>query len=296
MSDVRLHAFPDSLAFAAQLGRAIGVRAARVAVHRFPDGERLVRVRSPAGGHAVLVHALRDPDARLIETLLAADALRRAGAARVTLVAPYLPYMRQDRVFTPGEPISQRVVGALLARAFDRVLTIEPHLHRVGRLSTVLRGGRAVSAAPAIAAWVRRRGPDVLLVGPDAESLPWVRAIARLAGAPYVIGGKLRLGDHHVRLRFPVLPPCRRAIVVDDIASSGGTLATAARALRALGVPRVEAVVVHAIFAPGARARLRAAGVRTLVSCDTVLHPTNAIPTAPLLAAALGVARRARAC
>ena len=76
-------------------------------------------------------------------------------------------------------------------------------------------------------------------------------------------------------------------MIVDDIASSGGTLAAAARTLRRGGASRVDAVVVHAIFATRALTRIRAAGIRTLVSCDTIPHPTNAIRSLPLLATAI---------
>ena len=282
-----IHVFPDTDAWGRHLARAAGASCARVRVHRFPDGESLVRVRAPAGREAILVRSLHDPNAKLVEVLLAADALRRAGARRVTLVAPYLAYMRQDAVFRPGEPVSQRAIGACLARAFDRVLTVEAHLHRVRRLAdAVSRPSRSLSAAPAIAAWVRRTGAD-LLVGPDAESAPWLRAVGCAAGLPWVVGAKARLGDDRVRIRLPGVRPARRAVIVDDVSSSGATLATAARALRRAGVARVEAVVVHALFAPGALARLRAAGITRVVSCDTIPHPTNAIATAALVAAAL---------
>lgn len=272
-----------------RLAAASGIGAGAVRVHRFPDGESLVRVRWQGEREAILVCAMHDPNPVLIEVLLAADALRRAGARRVTLVAPYLPYMRQDRVFSPGEPISQRVVGALLGRTFDRVVTVEAHLHRIRRLSEVVPGAaRSLSAAPVIAAWLARGGRGTVVVGPDAESGPWVRAVARRAGLPCAIGVKQRLGDRRVRLRLPALPPARRAVVIDDIASSGATLAAAARALRAAGIARVDAVVVHAIIGPGAPARLRRAGISRLLSCDTLPHPSNALSVAPLLAAALG--------
>ena len=110
------------------------------------------------GVEAILVQSFNDPDRKLMPALLAADALRRAGASRVTLVAPYLAYMRQDRVFRSGEPISQRVFGQCLGRAFDRVLTVEAHLHRTHRLSDVTGRARSLSAAPAIARWLVRRG------------------------------------------------------------------------------------------------------------------------------------------
>jgi ribose-phosphate pyrophosphokinase len=283
----RVHVFPDDAPFGGRLARAAGLTVGRVAVHRFPDGESLVRVDHPRGADAVLVRSLHDPNAKLVETVLAADALRRAGAPRVTLVAPYLPYMRQDTVFAAGQPVSQRVVGAWLGRSFDRVLTVEPHLHRTARLAGVVRGGRSVSAAPALAAWIARVAPGALVVGPDEESAPCVRAVARAAGLPWAVGRKQRLGDHRVRIRFAGLPAGGHAVVVDDIASTGGTLAMAAQALRAGGVGRIDALVVHAIFAPGAVTRVRRAGIRRLCSCDTVPHATNAIGTASVLAAAL---------
>lgn len=283
-----VHAFSDSEAFGRRLARAAGLGYARVAVHRFPDGESLVRVRAPAGTHAFLVRSLHDPNAKLVETLLAADALRRAGARSVTLVAPYLPYMRQDTVFRAGEPISQRVVGECLGRAFDGVLTLQAHLHRTPRLGDVIRGrARSLSAAPALADWVRRSARGSLVVGPDEESEPWVRAIARAAGTSWVVGTKDRLGDHTVRISFPPLPRAAHAVIVDDIASSGGTLAETAHALRRAGVRRIDALVVHPLFGPGALARVRAAGVRRVLSCDTIPHRTNSIAAAPLMAAAL---------
>lgn len=285
---MRIHAFTDTLALARRLAASLRLSLRPVTTSRFPDGESLVRVDHRRGDDAILVRSLHDPDAKLIELLLAADALRQAGARRLTLVAPYLCYMRQDRAFAPGEPVSQRIIGALLGGLFDRVLTVEAHLHRVRRLAEVVPGAaRSLPAAPALADWVRRQAPGALLIGPDAESAPWVRAVARRAGSAWAVGDKQRLGAARVRLALPPLPAARHAVLIDDIASSGATLAAAARAARAAGIARVDVAVVHAICAPGALARLRRAGVRRVVSCDTIPHPTNAMPVAPLLAAAL---------
>ncbi len=280
-----VHVFPESEAFGKQFASAAGFTQKPVALHHFPDGETLVCVYAPPGRHAILVRALHHPNPKLVEILLAADALRRAGAHRVTLVAPYLPYMRQDAVFAPGEPISQDVIGDCLHRAFDRVITVEAHLHRTMRLSDVISPrAKSYSAAPAITRWVQKTGPQALIVGPDSESEPWIRSIARAAQCPWVVGEKSRLGDHRVAIHFPTLPTATRAVLVDDIASSGATLSAAARALRHAGFSTVDAVVAHAIFAPGAQQRIARSGVRRLVSCDTIPHPTNAIPIAPLLA------------
>lgn len=284
----RIHAFLDSVQFARQIGRRTNTTTQTVAVHQFPDGESLVRIHPPAGDTAILVRSLYDPNSKLIEVLLAADALRRAGARRVILLAPYLPYMRQDTVFTPGEPISQQVIGATLGQAFDGVLTLEAHLHRIQRLDEAIPcRALSVSAAPLLAAWVRRAGKRCLVVGPDAESEPWVRDIAQRAGTPWIVGRKERYGDHRVHIRFLPLPESSRAVIVDDIASSGGTLAVAAKTLRQHGVATIDALIVHAIFSPGALVRIQRAGVRQILSCDTISHLTNTFRSASLLAPAL---------
>jgi ribose-phosphate pyrophosphokinase len=283
----RIHYFTDTEGFARDLSKRAGVGASRVRVHEFPDGESSVRVRGPAGRHAWLVRTLHQPNAKLVEVALAADALRRAGSERVTLVAPYLPYMRQDKVFAPGEAISQRVIASWIAKSFDGLATLEPHLHRLHSLTELIPGAISLSAAPLFADWVRSQPAPLLLVGPDEESEPWVRAIAGEAGCEWIVGQKRRSGDRSVRVRFDHIPSLQRALIVDDIASTGMTLASAAEALREGGVRRVEAAVVHAIFSRGALGRIRAGGVRRCFSCDSIPHRSNQLSSAGLFARAL---------
>jgi len=284
----QVHCFPSDARLARRVAARAGLACAKIRVHRFPDGETMPLVAAAPGKNAILVRALDGQGANLFDTLLAADALRRAGARRVTLIAPYLPFMRQDKVFHPGEPISQRVIGDLLGRSFDRVITVEPHLHRIARLGEVVAcRADSITAAPAIAEWVKRNRRDSLVAGPDAESRPWIESIARQADTASAVGVKHRDSDRRVRVRFAALAYRSRAIIIDDIASSGATLAAAARALRTRGIAAIDVIVVHAIFAPGAITRIRRAGVRRIISCDTIRHPTNAISIVPLLAAAL---------
>jgi ribose-phosphate pyrophosphokinase len=293
-----VHCFPDSLVFARRLASALGAPLARVQLHYFPDAETRVRVE-PGSEPALLVRSLNDPNGKLFELLLAASALRDGGAASVTLVAPYLPYMRQDKAFARGEAVSQRVLGAALGRAFDRVVTVEPHLHRVASLAEVFPcEALAISAAPAIARWLAAQKETLWVCGPDEESESWVRAIGAAAHLPHVVARKRRLGDDQVEVTLPsdARAPCARAVIVDDIASSGATLASAARALYAAGAEQVDAIVVHAIIAPSAEARIREARIARFVSCDTIPHPTNAIDLAASLADALLGTAKLAAC
>ena len=159
-------------------------------------------------------------------------------------------------------------------------------MHRIAQLGEVVPG-KSLTAAPAIAAWLHRGRRGALVVGPDAESEPWVRTIAAAAGSPWIVGRKQRYADRSVRVTLPAVAGCRRAVIVDDIASSGVTIAATAQALRRHGVTHIEAVVVHAIFASGAMRRIRSAGVERVISCDTIPHPSNAIHCAGLVAAEL---------
>ncbi|MBW2287291.1 MAG: ribose-phosphate diphosphokinase [Deltaproteobacteria bacterium] len=286
-----LHFFPDSAAIARDIARRAGLRECPIALHRFPDNETLVRITEPCGQHAVLFAQIHDPDAKLFPLLLAANALRSSGVEQLTLLTPYLPYMRQDIAFRAGEAVSQHVIAKLIGEAVDEFITLEPHLHRIEGLEEVFPcSARALDAAPLLADWCTHDSDDALLVGPDAESEAWVRNLADLGSLPWIVCHKQRLGDDRVRVTLPDPPQpprTRRAILVDDIASSGTTLAAAAIALRAAGIETVDAVVVHAIFAPGAMARIRGAGIRRLVSCDTIPHETNSIATAHFFADAL---------
>ncbi|MFC3068358.1 ribose-phosphate diphosphokinase [Phenylobacterium soli] len=282
-------AFSEDLAPATRLAEALGRPLREIALHRFPDGESLPQVGQGAEV-AILYRALEDPDPKLMPLLLAADALRRAGARRLVLVAPYMPYLRQDMVFEPGQPLSRDVMGALLGPAFDRIVTVEPHLHRTSDLTPVF-AGRPVTVLSASALLADAIGPagDPLIIGPDAESAPWAQAVADRLGAGCLVFEKQRYGDRHVRLTLPEDAEIagRRVAIVDDICSSGGTLAEAVKAVVARGAETTEIAVVHALFDARAEARLMRAGARRIVSTDAVEHPTNAIHLAGLLAGAL---------
>lgn len=288
---VVLHAFPDEEQQAQALARALGISCALVRLHRFPDGEILPTV-PPAAETTIVYLSLAHPNEKLIALLLACDAWRRAGARRLILVAPYLCYLRQDAVFAPGQPNSQSVIGELLGDRFDRIVTVDAHLHRTSSLSAVFPQTSAtdLSAAPHIAAWLRRSVPHLdLVIGPDVESEAWVRQVASALSVEYRVFAKTRLGDSSVNLTLPDASGIsgRSIALVDDICSSGGTLIKSAELLKAGGARDLTACVTHALFDAAIDSRLRAAGVTSIASTDSVAHPSNAIALAPLLAEAL---------
>ncbi|WP_052118044.1 ribose-phosphate pyrophosphokinase [Novosphingobium pentaromativorans] len=261
-----------------------------VETRSFPDGETYLRILSDVEDRSVIfVCTLARPDAGFLRLVFAADGARSLGARSITLIAPYLAYMRQDRRFQTGEAVTSLSFARLLSSSFDRLVTVDPHLHRYLALTDLYSmPAIALHAAPLLADWIATNVDNPLLIGPDTESEQWVAAIAAQVGAPYAVARKIRHGDRNVDIELPDLSRWRdrQPVLVDDIASSGRTLIEAARqlALRGLTLPIV--VIVHAIFAGDAFEQLSPL-CRRIVSTDSVSHASNAIALAPMIGRAL---------
>jgi ribose-phosphate pyrophosphokinase len=284
-------AFPDYLDQARALATALGCPCEAVELHRFPDGESRVRLPAVMPEQVVFCRSLDHPNDKLVELMIAAATARELGARDLTLVAPYLCYMRQDIAFSPGEAVSQLIIGRFLADLFNTLVTVDPHLHRITHLEEAVPNARAVvlTATAAMGEFLRARSTRPLVVGPDRESAQWVGQVAAAAGLDFVVADKVRHGDHQVAVS---LPPCNYAgrdiVLVDDLASTGRTLAVAARELIESGARRIDALVTHPLFVGDAEAELARAGIGEIFSSDSIVHPSNAFSLAPLLAAALG--------
>ncbi|MDX5362917.1 MAG: ribose-phosphate diphosphokinase [Pseudazoarcus pumilus] len=289
MAGVLLH-FDDEAAMAARLAQAARLQAACIERHRFPDGELRLRLPPALPARVAMLRGLHEPNEKLVELLLTARTARTLGAQHLTLITPYLGYMRQDIAFHPGEAVSQRIVGAFLAGLFDAVITVDPHLHRIARLDEAIPVAHAValSAAALLAELAVARRERPLLVGPDAESAQWVESAAAACGLDHAVCTKQRHGDHDVVIRLPEADFTGRAVVlIDDVASTGRTVALAAKLLLDAGAASVDLAVTHALFAADALAVVQAAGVGEVWSTDCIPHASNAVSVAPLLAQAL---------
>ena len=287
--------FDDETAAAQRLGQAAQLPVKMIDRHRFPDGELKLRLPVDGAGrlpaHVVLLRSLHDPNEKLVELLLTARAARTLGARHITLVAPYMAYMRQDIAFAPGEVVSQQVVGAFLAGLVDAVITVDPHLHRVATLQEAMAVPQAIvlSGAEPLADLIAQRRPGALLVGPDGESAQWIAQAAARHGFDHAVCTKVRHGDRDVAIELPPLHAQGRAVVLlDDMASTGHTLAQAARLLLQDGAASVDVAVTHALIDAEALAALHAAGVGEFWSTDCVAHPTNAVAMAVELARGVG--------
>ncbi len=278
---------PGNEAMAAKLGGDLGA----LEVHRFPDGETHLRFESDLRGRAViLVCTLDRPDAKYLPLAFAAATARDLGAARVGLVAPYLCYMRQDKRFQPGEAVSAPIFAGEISRHFDWLVTADPHLHRLHTLSAVYTiPSQVVHAAPLMSQWIGREVKNPVVIGPDRESAQWAGDVAEGAGAPFAILEKTRRGDRDVSV---ALPDAGRfaghtPVLVDDIISTGRTMAETLSHLVGQGLDAPVCIGVHAVFAEGALEGLKQAGAARIVTTNTISHPTNEIDISGALAEAM---------
>jgi len=274
-------AFRDDEALAGALSAAAAADLGTLVLHRFPDGESMVRIDADVAGRDILLACnLVHPDEKILPLMFAADAARELGGRHILLAAPYLPYMRQDNRFHPGEAITSRTFARLLSSCVDGIVTVDPHLHRYHSLGDIYTvPASVVHSAPAIAEWIRQNVANALVVGPDSESEQWVSDVAARAGVPFVVLQKTRHGDREVDIDIPDFQQWvgRNPVIVDDIVSSARTMIAVCKALRQQGLAAPTCVAVHALFAEDAYDRLIAAGTRQVISCNTVKHPSNQI-------------------
>lgn len=291
MTDKLLFNLHKNRELAESLVETLGIRAGALDARHFPDGESYFRVLdNVAGREVVLLVNLHQPDRHALNAMLLADTLRDLGATSVIMLAPYLPYMRQDKRFRPGEGVTSRYFAQMLSEHVDGLITLDPHLHRYAGLDEIYTvPTRVVHAAECVADWIAENIEEPILIGPDAESEQWVSAVANRARAPFTVLSKTRYGDRDVEVSVPNIERwrCHTPVLVDDIISSGHTMLETLQHLENMGLKRAVCIGVHAVFSGTAASQLAGVASRVVTS-NSIPHPTNAIDVSRLLADSLG--------
>jgi ribose-phosphate pyrophosphokinase len=251
---------------------------------RFPDGEMYVRIGGRLEGDDVVVVQSTRTDQDLLELLLLEDAVREAGARRTLVVVPYFGYARQDRRFFPGEPVSARALCRHVELDADAVVTVD--LHSSQTLTHFKKPAFEASGIPAIARLLRERPLDVL-VSPDKGGVDRARRMAETLDKPWFALEKRRIDSERVELSLPPTMPVliegKRAVILDDVISTGGTIVEAAKLLKRHGVATVSAACTHGLFLRDAFERIKAV-VEEVYSTDTLVNPAEKASVAPDIA------------
>ena len=283
--------YPGNESLTASIAKGVNGKIGEIQMRRFPDGETYVRLVTDVLDKPVLIIAsLHRPDDKFLSLVFLLRLVKDAGAASVTLIAPYLAYMRQDKQFKPGEAVTSTYFGELLSRYIDKMITVDPHLHRRKSMTEVYAAScKVLHASRAISMWVKNSVANAVLIGPDSESEQWVSHVAKEADAPYFILNKERHGDRNVEISFPETSSFRERtpVLVDDIISTGHTMIVTVKRLLELGFSKPICMGVHAIFADNSFRELQEAGAAQIVTCNTIVHSSNGIDLSPLIIEAL---------
>jgi len=267
---------------ATRLARKLNVPLVDVKYSRFPDGEQYL-ASGKLDDETIIIGSVVDNDA-LVQLLLMIDACE---GSKNQLVLPYMAYARQDKRFKQGEPISARAVAQVLGRGVERVITV--NIHEPDILRYFPAPARNISIAKGIGEFIKTLElEDPLILSPDDGALHFARDVASANGWDYDHLEKTRLSGLEVKMAPKQLCAASRSvIIVDDIISTGGTIATAAGMLYQQGAKDVYAACAHGVFTGGAYARLMATGIRDVICSDTIERGCSQISAVDQIAAAV---------
>ncbi len=256
-------------------------------IRQFPDGETYERVLSDVKGKTIfIVCTLHQPDAKILPLLFLCNLLRDLNVKSICLIAPYLAYMRQDKQFNPGEAVTSQYFAKLLSSLVDRLITIDPHLHRRVSMKEIYSiPCDVLHAAGLISEWIKHNIPDAILIGPDSESEQWVSEVAKNAGVPFMVLQKIRHGDSDVEVSIPQVEKYKNNIpvLVDDIISTARTMIETVTHLKNAGMKAPVCIGVHAVFSGKSFEELKKSGISKIITCNTIPHSSNGIDIAALI-------------
>ncbi|MFQ3631537.1 ribose-phosphate diphosphokinase [Roseiflexus sp.] len=282
---------------AQEIASHLNINLGRATVGTFKNGETRVKVEENVRGSDVFVvqPTCTPVNHNLMELLLLIDALRRASAARVTAVIPYYGYAKQEKKTTGREPISAKLVANLIRTAgADRVLTMDLHAPAIEGFFDIPVDH--LQAGPILAEHIRDMNlPRLVVVSPDAGGVGRANSFRERIGAGLAIIAKQRpQPDVAEMLDMVGDVEGKTAVIVDDMISTGGTLAEAARVLRERGAVAVYACATHGIFAGDATEIIAQSALVETIVTNTIPLPEGcrkarirAISVAPLFAEAI---------
>ena len=285
---------PSSQILSSRVARITGKTLALCDYQQFPDGEGYVRILDDIKGKDVTIIQSTPKDSDYISLLQLIDACDTAKS--VTVVIPYMGYARQDKRFKAGEPISARALAKCIHA--DRVFTV--NIHDESIMASFNAKAENLDATPLLGSYIKTHGLESpVFIAPDKSAFPLAKRAAE-DGADEENGAngnsryecdyleKTRHSGDTVSIAPKDLDVAgRNVVIIDDMISTGGTMATTIELLKEQGVGKVYLACVHPILARNGIIRLYRAGVEEIVGTDTLEKAVSVVSVASLIAEAI---------
>ncbi|MEN6583277.1 MAG: ribose-phosphate pyrophosphokinase [Armatimonadota bacterium] len=263
-----------------KIAERLGIHVGNIDIQRFSDGEIHVKVdESVRGDDVFIVQSTPTPvNEHLMELLIMVDAFTRASARRVNVVMPYYCYARQDRKVKPREPVTAKLVANLLTAArASRLLTIDLHSGQIVGFFDIPVDN--LYAGPIIADYLRRNlaiDENTVVVSPDVGGVTRARSLAEFLGTPLAIIVKRRPEPNRTEVMELIGDiEGKRAIMIDDMIDTGGSIINGAKALLERGAKEVYAACTHGVLSGGAPDKLIASPIKKVIITDTLPLPVD---------------------
>jgi ribose-phosphate pyrophosphokinase len=260
-------------AFAQEVADVLDTELGKVNLERFPDGELCCQILENVRGRDTFViqSVALDPNNHLMELLIMIDALKRASARMIVAVIPYFGYSRQDRLDKPRVPISAKLVANLLVAAgATRVLTMDLHTGQLQGFFDV-PVDNLIAMPLMIKAFQALHQGNVAVVTPDIGSIKLARAYATALHADFVIIDKHRKSPTDTEVVSVIGDVKGKDILLaDDMCSTGGTLASAAKACREKGALKIYASVTHGLCVSKAVSKIEQSPIEAFLMSNTI--------------------------
>ena len=266
---------------AEELSKLLHVPLAEITSKRFPDDELYVRISDDLSGEEVIIVQTTYPDPNIVELFLLQDAVKEADAKEITAVIPYFGYARQDTKFEDGEPISARAIANLISVYADKVITVDPHKEHILDFFTV--PAFSCSAVEELAKYLKEKNVDMILA-PDKGALERAKQASKIIGCDFDYMEKTRINGTTVEIKPKKLrAKGKNVAIIDDIISTGGTMAKSIKELKKHGAKKVFVSCTHGLFAGNAIKKLTSAGCDEIITTDTIKSDFSKVKIAPCL-------------
>jgi len=279
-SRLKIYSLSSNEPLAEKIANYLGTELGELTVERFSDGEVAISIEeSIRGDHVFIVQSTSYPtNDNLMELLIMIDALRRASVGTITAVLPYYGYARQDRKAQPREPITAKLVANLLTTAgADRIVTLDLHASQIQGFFDIPVDH--LLGAPLLATWYLDRGiagEDVVVVSPDHGGATRARKLAEFLDSPIAIVDKRRPAPNVSEVMNIIgNVEGKKAIIIDDMIDTAGTITNAANALKEAGATDVYACGTHGVFSPPAIEHIEDSVIKTMVVTDSIYLPED---------------------
>jgi ribose-phosphate pyrophosphokinase len=261
-----------------KIAEFLGIEVGKAELRRFSDREIFAEIRESVRGQNVYVvqSTCAPVNDNLMELLIMVDALKRASVASITAVIPYYGYARQDRKVAPRTPITAKLVADLLVAAgVNRVVSLDLHSGQIQGFFNIPLDN--LFARPVLLNYVRDhlcsngKGEDLVIVSPDAGGVERARAYAKKVDAKVAMIDKRRTGPNVAKAMHVVGEVAgMRALILDDMVDTAGTLTEAADSLMKNGATEVFACATHPVLSGPAIQRLSESAIKKFVCTDTI--------------------------